>query len=61
MYMPTHKQTDEVLGLKIRYPRIMQAVHVALIKNFCHKGSNWKSLFQVFTLRKFRNIAVEEH
>lgn len=61
MYMPTHTHTYEALNLKISYPRIRQAVRVALIKIFCHTGSNWKSLFQVFTSRKFRNIATEGH
>lgn len=46
VYMPTHTDTDEVLDLKISYSRIMQALCVALIKNYCHTGSNWKSLFK---------------
>lgn len=57
----TYTYTDEAVCLEISYPRIMQAVHIVLIKNICHTGSNWKSLFQVFILRKFWNIAIEEH
>lgn len=30
MYMPTNTHTEEVLNLKISYPGIMQAAHVAL-------------------------------